>query len=686
MAFADRPELRRRGQPIATGATADDSSSEGDEVVPLMRGQQRALDDRRIVSVVTQKINDLLNYLIRENPLLLILIFRVHNALFLQTSFVADEYWQSLEVAHGLVYGCGLMTWEWEEGLRSYTFPLIFATLYQILRFLGLDSAWALITFPRILSGIVYGFADYATMQLTRRFFGNTAGAIALVLSLTNWFAFFAGPRTLTNGWETALVAQTLVVWIWPDEVAPGAWQRVPHRDSGSTHAKDSKATKKTPSEADNEDVSPSLRSTQSRGHCSASDWHLITRTALAALYCGLATMLRPTAAIVLAVLMIQHAVCSPSKRAVLAMIVLGILPVVVILVAAQVAIDSYFYGHFPTFTPLRFLTANVGHGGLLSSRYGVQDALWYAYSGLPQIAPLEYPLAMFGFSLLEFSSPQAVLGPVALVWVGLHSAIRHKEQRFAMPLLPIVNCYAASVLALGLSRTSRRLAQRKTKKNTPEPSQSRTSANNTVLTRFPFASKNSVASFLQRYLTYILCLLISTNLAMGSYLSFVHQRGTLDAVHYLQGLHESQPRRVKSVLYAMPCHSAPAYSHLGPTCAIDQRHLDCSPPRQGTDAWRALVTHGEGSGPGQFEDEADCFLREPAAWWTREYGTSGSGKPPPTHIVCFDGVRDRLEQVIRDSGYELVQSFLHTHFPEPRRGGQVLVYERKHQPKLGTG
>ena len=41
-----------------------------------------------------------------EKTLLLALIsVRVVNSLFIQTSFVPDEYWQSLEVAHNMVFG-----------------------------------------------------------------------------------------------------------------------------------------------------------------------------------------------------------------------------------------------------------------------------------------------------------------------------------------------------------------------------------------------------------------------------------------------------------------------------------------------------------------------------------------------------------------------------------------------------
>lgn len=56
-----------------------------------------------------------------------------------QTSYVPDEYWQSLEVAHKQVFGYGQLTWEWTQGIRSYLYPSFFATVYKLLELIGLD-------------------------------------------------------------------------------------------------------------------------------------------------------------------------------------------------------------------------------------------------------------------------------------------------------------------------------------------------------------------------------------------------------------------------------------------------------------------------------------------------------------------------------------------------------------------
>ena len=88
----------------------------------------------------------------------LLCAYRGANALLICTYFNPDEFWQSLEVAHRLVYGYarlttglgypalkrdrryGHLTWEWERGLRSYFHPLIFAGVYSVLSLLGIDT------------------------------------------------------------------------------------------------------------------------------------------------------------------------------------------------------------------------------------------------------------------------------------------------------------------------------------------------------------------------------------------------------------------------------------------------------------------------------------------------------------------------------------------------------------------
>lgn len=76
----------------------------------------------------------------------LFIFIRLSAVFLVQTFFVPDEYYQSLEVAHNFVFGYGYLTWEWQEGIRSYTYPMMFSFLYKVLKLLDWDSQWAVVS------------------------------------------------------------------------------------------------------------------------------------------------------------------------------------------------------------------------------------------------------------------------------------------------------------------------------------------------------------------------------------------------------------------------------------------------------------------------------------------------------------------------------------------------------------
>lgn len=72
---------------------------------------------------------------------LIVFSLRIASIFVVRTFYEADEYWQSLEVAHKFAFGYGYLTWEWEKGIRSYVYPMIFTILYKFLGILHLDTA-----------------------------------------------------------------------------------------------------------------------------------------------------------------------------------------------------------------------------------------------------------------------------------------------------------------------------------------------------------------------------------------------------------------------------------------------------------------------------------------------------------------------------------------------------------------
>ena len=86
-----------------------------------------------------------------------------------------DETYQSVEVAHYLVFGRGHLTWEWttENPIRSYVHPLIFASVFKVLNILNIDSTELVVLLPRILQGMISAFSDVFVLKFFLLYFGS---------------------------------------------------------------------------------------------------------------------------------------------------------------------------------------------------------------------------------------------------------------------------------------------------------------------------------------------------------------------------------------------------------------------------------------------------------------------------------------------------------------------------------
>jgi len=108
-----------------------------------------------------------------------------------------DEVFQTLEQAHRVVFGPGIVPWEFRLGIRSWLFPGALAGVMRLSAFFGVDTAYRtwITAFLCALAvapvGVVFGFA--------RRRFG-TAAAVAAGIVMSSWFelVYFAG-KALTE-------------------------------------------------------------------------------------------------------------------------------------------------------------------------------------------------------------------------------------------------------------------------------------------------------------------------------------------------------------------------------------------------------------------------------------------------------------------------------------------------------
>ena len=111
---------------------------------------------------------------------------------------MGDEIFQTSEQAHRLVYGSGLIPWEFQLGMRSWLLPGIIAALMELSRIVG-DG-------PDYYIPVIAGtFAALAAVPVVccflwgRRFFGLPGGLIAgTVVAVAPELVYF-GARTLSE-------------------------------------------------------------------------------------------------------------------------------------------------------------------------------------------------------------------------------------------------------------------------------------------------------------------------------------------------------------------------------------------------------------------------------------------------------------------------------------------------------
>jgi hypothetical protein len=103
-----------------------------------------------------------------RNLLLLFLIIgllpRVYDGMRFADRVHQDEIFQTLEPAHRLAFGFGVISWEWRDGVRSWVFPAILAVLMRA-------TAWTGPGFLGYLRGIS---TSLSLLSLTTIWFGFT--------------------------------------------------------------------------------------------------------------------------------------------------------------------------------------------------------------------------------------------------------------------------------------------------------------------------------------------------------------------------------------------------------------------------------------------------------------------------------------------------------------------------------
>ncbi|KAK0549103.1 glycosylphosphatidylinositol anchor biosynthesis [Tilletia horrida] len=618
-----------------------------------------------------------------------LLSFRLLNAALTQTFFQPDEFWQSLEIAHRIVFGYGYQTWEWRDEraslpsgsapwqgwlggwwqdvvvgspIRSIAYPAIFVPVYWLLKNLQLDNTFLLTLLPRLTQALFAAVGDFYTFRLAQRVTSIPIAYIWLLLNWTSPYSLHTATRTFSNSLEASLMSAAL--FCWPTSTFEGK------SDVSTRHTQGSQAKGRRSQPSVN--IYPSLA------------------------FMGFAFIVRPTSAI-MSIYLGLDLILFNAPRAALPSLLIQTLIVGSAILSWQTLLDSWFYGRL-TVTALAFLQVNVLGGSPVSLFYGAQPLHYYLTQGLPVIATALTPWVVTGWAVcltgagarglsnLRESSTLALLARASL-WVTLcMSALGHKEWRFLQQLGPIWILFAAVIVsqqaherkAEPAGKVSESSRNQHTELSTSRPRSAfsqifselasawqtlHSAAHKSEQSR-PSSSATKLPAWSNRLLNALppLPYLLLAQLPLTIYLLVGHGRGQM---HIMRYLHEAVVERqsgnglethgkgtagIKSVGFLMPCHSTPwqAWMHAPelevrrPTGADEEREqagwngsgdggrawfLTCEPPLQGQD----LRT---------YRDQTKVFFEDPLGYLqTRFPSLVDPNFPPSPFLPAAPGV-----------------------------------------------
>ncbi len=135
-----------------------------------------------------------------------------------------DEIYQSLEPAHRLLWGRGLVAWEFIEGARPWTLPGLVAAFWAPFKLFGVTRPEVYVPAVKLLFAAAGVATAWATARLARALGAQAlpASAAGALVALAAPAIYFA-PRGLSEP-LSALPVTLGLAWAWPSG-APRRWR-----------------------------------------------------------------------------------------------------------------------------------------------------------------------------------------------------------------------------------------------------------------------------------------------------------------------------------------------------------------------------------------------------------------------------------------------------------------------------
>ncbi|VDK52452.1 unnamed protein product [Cylicostephanus goldi] len=317
-----------------------------------------------------------------------------------------------------------------------------------------------------------------------------------------------------------------------------------------------------------------------------------------------LTIVMRPTAAILWAVFGLSHLLRHPKP---LDLIFKTVLPAALPVLALCTLIDSLYYLR-PTCALWNFFNFNVLKGG--SAHFGVHPWYWYFLEGLPSVLTIQILPIVLG--LLSPLRPTLLPLLASAVYVLAHTLLPHKEQRFLLPIIPLLCIYAGPFFAARKASPWRRV---------------------------------------------LLYTMLAVNAAIALYCGLRHQVGPYHAADSVLTLAAKKGGNA-SVAALMPCYTIPGHSYFHD--GVDKiRMLDCSPSLDTSVPNKEMTA-----------DEADKFHKNPRNWVDRHWNEVRWH----TYVLMFEKTYLQLADWFRRFHYTVCDRVFHADIPISDRQDRHIV------------
>jgi phosphatidylinositol glycan class B len=113
--------------------------------------------------------------------------------------FHPDEIFQSLEPAHGVVFGVGFRTWEFVAGARPWTTAGVYVLLLGVLKALGLTTSAGYLLVVRLFDALIASTWPWLCFRIGRALRSPRAGVLAATFAATWYLLVLLAPRALNH-------------------------------------------------------------------------------------------------------------------------------------------------------------------------------------------------------------------------------------------------------------------------------------------------------------------------------------------------------------------------------------------------------------------------------------------------------------------------------------------------------